>query len=174
MRVLIVAVGSRGGCDALDCAGDGAARRRSQRDDRRFGFRAFPGDPRPLEAARWRRGGTRPIGAVRLIRLIADHMRELNQGILAAARRGADVLLLQGISSIGGYHIAEGLGLPSMGLALQPVNPTSEFPPSIVTARSLGRLGNRAAGQALVAMGAPALAGLVKELRAELGLPRLP
>ena len=42
-----------------------------------------------------------------------------------------------------------------------------------MAARSLGRWGNRAAGNALVAMGAPALAGPVKELRAELGLPRL-
>ena len=100
-------------------------------------------------------------------------MREIHTGILAAARQDADVLLLTGLSTIGGYHIAEGLGLPSMGLALQPVYPTGEFPPSIVTARSLGRLGNRAAGQALVLLGAPALAGPVRELRAELGLPRL-
>ena len=65
------------------------------------------------------------------------------------------MLLLQGISAIGGYHIAEALGLPSMGLGLQPVYPTREFPPSTVTARSLGRLGNRAAGQALITLGAP-------------------
>jgi sterol 3beta-glucosyltransferase len=82
-------------------------------------------------------------------------------------------LLLQGVSAIGGYHIAEGLGLPSMGLGLQPIYPTREFPPSTVTARSLGPLGNRAAGQALVVLGSPVLAGPVKELRAELGLPRL-
>ena len=89
------------------------------------------------------RGGTGPLGAVRLVRLIADHMREIHTGILAAARQDADVLLLTGLSTIGGYHIAEGLGLPSMGLALQPVYPTGEFPPSIVS-----------------------------ELRADLGLPR--
>jgi UDP:flavonoid glycosyltransferase YjiC (YdhE family) len=77
------------------------------------------------------------------------------------------------MSTIGGYHIAEGLGLPSMGLALQPVYPTGEFPPSIVAARSLGRWGNRAAGKALVVMGLPALAGPVQELRADLGLPQL-
>ena len=48
-------------------------------------------------------------------------MRELHTGILAAARADAEVLLLEGVSAIGGYHIAEALGLPSMGLALQPV-----------------------------------------------------
>src|ERR1022692_1722107 len=130
-------------------------------------FRALPGDPRLLDAARWQRGSTGPLGAVRLVRLIGDHMREVHLGILAAARQDADVLLLAGLSSIGGFHIAEGLGLPSMGLALQPVYPTSEFPPSIVAARSLGRWGNLAAGKALVLLGAPALAGPVKELRAE-------
>ena len=185
MRVLIVAVGSRG--DVAPCAGLGTALRDAghsvmiagdeQHSSLVLGcgleFQALPGDPRLLEAARWQRGGTGPLGAARLVRLIADHLREVHQGIITAARQGAEVLLLQGISTIGGYHIAQGLGLPSMGLGLQPVNPTGDFPPSIVTARSLGRWGNRAAGQALIALGAPMLAGPVRELRAELGLPRL-
>lgn len=185
MRVLIVAVGSRG--DVAPFTGLGTALRADGHSvtiaayemfaDLVTGcgleFRALPGDPGILEAARWQRGGTGPLGAIRLIRLIGDQMRDVHTGILSAARQGTDVLLLAGLSSVGGFHIAEGLGLPSMGLALQPVYPTGEFPPSIVAARSLGRLGNRAAGKALVVMGAPALAGPVKELRAELGLPRL-
>ena len=185
MRVLIVAVGSRG--DVAPCAGLGTALRDAGHSVTIAGyeqhsglvlgcgleFQALPGDPRLLEAARWQRGGTGPLGAARLVRLIADHLREVHQGIITAARQGAEVLLLQGISAIGGYHIAQGLGLPSMGLGLQPVNPTGDFPPSIVTARSLGRWGNRAAGSALIALGAPMLAGPVRELRAELGLPRL-
>jgi sterol 3beta-glucosyltransferase len=185
MRVLIVAVGSRGDVApftglavALHAAGHSVTIAGYQMfaglvTGCGLEFRALPGDPRILEAARWQRGGTGAVGAIRLVRLIADHMREIHIGILAAARQDADVLLLTGLSTIGGYHIAEGLGLPSMGLALQPVYPTGEFPPSIVAARSLGRLGNRAAGQALVVLGAPALAGPVRELRAELGLPRL-
>jgi hypothetical protein len=76
-------------------------------------------------------------------------MRERHAGILAAARQDAEVLLLQGISAIGGYHIAQGLGLPSMGLGPAPIYPTGDFPPSTLTARSLGRRGNRAAGNAL-------------------------
>jgi sterol 3beta-glucosyltransferase len=185
MRVLIVAVGSRG--DVAPFTGLGTALQAAGHSVTIAGyemfaglvtgcgleFRALPGDPRLLEAARWQRGGTGPLGAVRLVRLIADHMREIHTGIVAAARQDADALLLTGLSTIGGYHIAEGLGLPSMGLALQPVYPTGEFPPSIVAARSFGRLGNRAAGQALVVLGAPVLAGPVRELRAELGLPRL-
>ena len=185
MRVLVVAVGSRG--DVAPCTGLGLALRAAGHSVtvaahemfsglvRGCGleFRALPGDPRLLEAAAWDRGSTGPLGTVRLLRLTAAHMRELNAGILALARQGADVLLLQGISAIGGYHIAEGLRLPSMGLGLAPVYPTREFPPSTVTARSFGRWGNLAAGKALVLMGSPVLAGPVKELRAELGLPRL-
>jgi hypothetical protein len=178
MRVLIVAVGSRG--DVAPFTGLGTALRAAGHSVAIAGyemfaglvtgcgleFRALPGDPRILEAARWQRGGTGPLGAARLVRLIGEHMREVHAGILAAARQGTDVLLLAGLSSIGGYHIAEGLGLPSIGLALAPVYPTGDFPPSIVAARSLGRWGNLAAGKALVVMGAPALAGPVRELRA--------
>jgi sterol 3beta-glucosyltransferase len=185
MRVLIVAVGSRG--DVAPLTGLGASLRDAGHGVTLAGhgmfadlvtgcgleFHALPGDPRLLDAASWRRRGTGPIGAVRLVRLIADHLRELNKGILAAARGGADVLLLQGIGAIGGYHIAQGLGVPSMGLMLQPVAPTGEFAPSIVTARSLGRFGNRAAGNALVALGTPAMGRPVREIRAELGLLRL-
>jgi sterol 3beta-glucosyltransferase len=96
--------------------------------------------------------------------------------VVAVGSRGAadaEVLLLQGISAIGGYHIAQGLGLPSMGLGLAPIYPTGDFPPSTLTARSLGRRGNRAAGNALVLLGSPVLAGPVKELRSELRLPPL-
>jgi sterol 3beta-glucosyltransferase len=185
MRVLIVTVGSRG--DVAPFTGLGTALHADGHSVAIAGyqmfadlvtgcgleFRPLPGDPRLLEAARWQRGGTGPAGAIRLVRLIGDHMREIHAGILATARQGADVLLLAGMSVIGGYHIAEGLGLPSMGLALQPVYPTGEFPPSIVAARSLGRWGNRAVGNAMVVMGLPALRGPVQELRAELGLPLL-
>lgn len=83
------------------------------------------------------------------------------------------MLLLAGISYAGGYQIALALGLPSIGLALAPVYPTRDFPPSTLTARNLGRAGNLAAGQVLVFLGVPALAGPVKELRAELGLPKI-
>lgn len=83
------------------------------------------------------------------------------------------MLLLAGISYAGGYYIALALDMPSIGLALAPVYPTREFPPSTLTARNLGRIGNLAAGQVLTFLGASALAGLVKELRAELGLPRI-
>ncbi len=184
MRVLIVAPGSRG--DVAPLTGLGSALRTAGHDVTvagyamfsdlvtgcGLGFRALPGDPQLLDAASWRRRGSGPVGAARLIRLIADHMRELHAGTLTAAQ-SADVLLLAGMSYAGGYHIGVALGLPSMGVALAPVYPTRDFPPSVLTARNLGRIGNLAVGQVLAFLGAPVLGRPVRELRAELGLPRV-
>ena len=185
MRVLIVAPGSRG--DVAPFTGLGSALRNAGHEvtiagyamfgglvtASGLGFRPLPGDPRLLNAARWRQRGNGPAGGARLIRLVADHLRELHAGILAAARQDADVLLLSGISYAGGFCIGTALGLPSIGLSLQPVYPTRNFPPSIMTARDLGRIGNLAAGQILACLGIAALARPVRELRAELGLPRV-
>jgi sterol 3beta-glucosyltransferase len=185
MEILIVAVGSPG--DVAPCAVLGqalaavghrvtlAAYESFARPVRDCGLqlRALPGDPRLLGAASWERRSTGLLRSARLLRLVAAHLRDVHAGILSAALDGAQVLLLQGISAFGGYHIAEALGLASMGLALSPIYPTSQLPPATTTAHSLGRLGKRAAGMALVLAGSPALAWPVKELRAELGLPRL-
>jgi sterol 3beta-glucosyltransferase len=185
MRVLIVAPGSRG--DVAPFTGLGTALRAAGHEVTiagyamfadlvrgcGLGFRPLPGEPRLLEAASWRRRGAGPAGTARLLRLVAAHMRELHAGMLDAARQDADVLLLAGISYAGGFHIGVALGLPSMGVALAPVYPTRDFAPSTVTGRNLGRIGNLAVGRLLVLAGAPVLAGPVRELRAELGLPRI-
>ena len=184
MRVLIVAPGSRG--DVAPFTGLGQALLAAGHEVTIAGYAMFsdlvtgsglafsplPGDPRLLEAAAWGRRGSGPLGVTRLIRLTAEHLRDLHTGILDAARQ-ADVLALSGISYAGGYHIALALGMPSFGLALAPVYPTRDFPPSTLTARDLGRFGNLAAGQILTFFGAPVLAGPVQELRAELGLPKI-
>jgi sterol 3beta-glucosyltransferase len=185
VRVLIVAPGSRGDVApltglglALEAAGHavtiaGYAMFADLVTGCGLGFRSLPGDPALLEAAAWGRRGSGLVGSARLIRLVAGHFRELHAGMLEAARQDADVLLLAGISYAGGYQIGLALKLPSMGLAFAPVYPTRDFPPSTMTARNLGRIGNLAAGKALVALGAPALAGPVQELRRELGLPKV-
>ncbi|MGH3155552.1 MAG: glycosyltransferase, partial [Streptosporangiaceae bacterium] len=82
-----------------------------------------------------------------------------------------DVLLPAGQVMFGGYRIAEGLGLPSMGLALQPIHPTGQFPPPSVTTRSLGRWGNRAISRAVLAIGGTRLDKPSKPLWATEGMP---
>ncbi|MEK8104499.1 hypothetical protein NKG94_03680 [Micromonospora sp. M12] len=55
-------------------------------------------------------------------KVVADHARPMADAMLAAARE-ADVVLLTPAGWIGA-HVAEGLGLPSMGVYLQPLTPT--------------------------------------------------
>jgi sterol 3beta-glucosyltransferase len=187
MRILVAAVGSRG--DVAPLTGLGTALRGAGHDVSLaaygmfedlvtgcgLGFRPLPGDPQLLGASsagqRWQEGGTGPMGGIRFVRLVARHMRDVNAAILQAARQDTDVLLLAGLAWFGGYRIAQGLGLPSIGLALQPAHPTSQFLPSGLTTRSLGRWGNRVLGRALVIAGPRALDKSSKRLWAQEGMP---
>ncbi|MCI2421012.1 glycosyltransferase [Saccharopolyspora sp. K220] len=187
MRILIGAAGSMG--DVVPYLGLGSRLREAGHEvslasyelfgdrvrQQGLDFRALPGDPELMGASpdgqRWQEGGAGPRGVLPFMRLIAAHMAELNEAFLAAAQQDADVLLLGGMTMIGGYHIAEGLGLPSMGLGLAPGHPTGEFPPTTVALPSLGRWGNRAISTAVITAGTAALSGSIKQLRISMGLP---
>jgi sterol 3beta-glucosyltransferase len=187
MRILIAAVGSRG--DVAPLTGLGTALRRAGHDVSvasyamfgelitgcGLGFRPVPGDPQLLGASeqgqRWQEGGGGPASGLRFIHLIAEHMRDVNAAILQAARQDTDVLLVAGIAWLGGYRIAEALGLPSVGLALQPTHPTSQFPPAGLMTRSLGGWGNRAVGRATMVAGAAAMNRSSKQLWAQEHMP---
>ena len=189
MRILIAAVGSRG--DVAPITGLGTALQGAGHDVSvatygtfegliagcGLGFRLVPGDPQLLGASeqgqRWQEGGTGPMSSIRLIRLIAEHTRDVNAAVLQAARQDTDVLAVSGTAWFGGYRIAQGLGLPSIGLALQPTHPTSQFLPSGLTTRSLGRWGNRVVGTRLVVAGPAALDKPSKRLWAQEGMPDL-
>jgi sterol 3beta-glucosyltransferase len=104
-------------------------------------FRALPGTHGMFDDLRWVEGSGLAAG-VGIVRLLAENVRTLHKAVLAVARQdGADVLALTGITAVGGYQVAEGLALPSMELQLMPTHTTTDFPPSIVTGRSFGRLG---------------------------------
>lgn len=90
---------------------------------------------------------------------------------IAVAAADADLLLLEGpVGSLLGYHVAEALGIPSMGAFFQPVSATAQFAPPPLTARSFGRIGNRLAWR-LGDLGEKVYTPLVDELRSTLGLP---
>lgn len=189
MRVLIAAVGSRG--DVAPATGLGTALRGAGHDVSvasygvfrelitgcGLGFHPVPGDPQQMGASeqgqRWQEGGGGAMSGIRFIRLIAENLRDVNAALLQAARQDTDVLLLAGLSWFGGYRIAQGLGLPSIGLALQPAHPTSEFLPSGITARSLGRWGNRVVGRAAMIAGPRAMYKPSQRLLTQEGLPDL-
>lgn len=182
MRVVIVAVGSYGDVApytglavALSAAGHPTAiathapYERAVRDAG-LEFRPLPMDPRQVLAGEHGRAasGAGPLAMRHSIAMIAEHQRDLGQGILAAAE-GAEHLLLSPMAWLG-WHVAQGLGIASSGAYLQPWTPTAEFPPAAMTTRSLGGWGNKAAARALRTAGQRPARGVIDDLRAQLGL----
>ncbi|MEU4625881.1 glycosyltransferase [Actinoplanes sp. NPDC023801] len=182
MRVLIAAVGSRG--DVAPFTGLGV---RLQAEGHQvtiathglfesyvtgcgLGFHRLPVDTREELAVRVEADGGRSPARMTLAvnRALAAHAGATAEALTVAAR-DTDVLLLTPLSWIGG-HVAEGLGLPSVGVYLQPMTPTAEFPPATVTTRTLGGWGNRTAAAALRAAGMRPSRRVVDELRAGFGL----
>lgn len=84
----------------------------------------------------------RSIGSTRnfLTRAHAMYPRMLHTAIEAC--RGAD-MLLYGLPTLWGAHIAEGLRIPGVRAVLQPITPTREFPSALLPFRfNLGGIGN--------------------------------
>ncbi|WP_432991645.1 glycosyltransferase [Dactylosporangium sp. CA-233914] len=131
-------------------------------------FQPLPMDTREQLATHFAdRGLVRMSLAVN--RVVAEHARPLAAAMLAAAR-AADVLLVTPTSWFG-IHIAEGLGRPSLGVYLQPLTPTRQFPPPVLTTRSLGGWANHRAASLLLDVGQRPFRAAVDELRSDLGLP---
>ncbi|MFF0749924.1 glycosyltransferase [Streptomyces sp. NPDC004267] len=138
-------------------------------------FRRLTGDPSRLGVAEQGRlkkpGPGDTLRTVRWLKDIARHVDELSGDLVAAARQGADILLCCGLTTFYGYHLAKALGIPSMGLALQPLHPTGEFPPPLGTP-SLGRRGNHALGRLMFTTGLHPWRSSPRFCR-ELGVPAL-
>ncbi|WP_250035456.1 glycosyltransferase [Paractinoplanes maris] len=179
MRIVTLAVGSRG--DVAPYVGLGVRLQQAGHEvtiathalfeqmvtGHGLGYATLPLDTREELLAKAGSGSLTGILAVN--RSVGAQALPLGRAMAEAARQ-ADVLLLTPAGWIGG-HVAEGLGLPSMGVYLQPMTPTREFPPSTVTTRSLGPRGNRAAARAVLEWGQQPYKSGVRTLRAELGLP---
>ena len=174
-HIVVVTVGTRGDVVpylALGGALQGAGHRttiathdslRSLVERAGLGFAALPvefdtGDPRTLTSAR-------------LARTLAHRWLDMGRAV-ADASKDADLLLLAAMGWIG-YHVAEARGVPSMGAFLQPLEPTRDFPPPLLTTRSLGGRGNRTAARWFRLLGQAPFARATAALRRELGLPRL-
>jgi UDP:flavonoid glycosyltransferase YjiC (YdhE family) len=127
-------------------------------------------------------------GQVRPPRGAASHLTNLRQGAtmirgLVDGIRGAmdpapgegttpDVVLLSATVAPLGWHVAEGLGLPTLGAYLQPATRTGEFPPPFLSGEvSLGATGNRALTDLMHVVIDTLAWPATRRLRAELGLP---
>ncbi|MEU9859418.1 glycosyltransferase [Streptomyces sp. NPDC047971] len=187
MRVLIVTAGSWG--DVAPYTGLGMRLRAAGHDvvlatHERFegaaaayglGFRPLPVDPREELASGRGQGLARavsaPVEMARIAAMAAAFMPRLAAGVADAVRQGADVLLGSTVTEPLCAVLGEALRLPSVGLHLQPLQPTAEFPPTVTGRRSLGRYGNRLAAHALLAAADRIFAPAVRDLRRDLGLP---
>lgn len=89
--------------------------------------------------------GTNPIRSLQATRSFLQKARTLYRHMFhsaAEACRGSD-LLIHGLPTIWGAHIAEGLGIPAVRAPLQPLAPTREFPSALLPFRySLSGIGN--------------------------------
>ncbi len=82
--------------------------------------------------------GTNPIRSIRATQKFIGQARPLYRRMLhtaAEACRGSD-MLIHGLPTIWGAHIAEGLGIPAVRAVLQPLAPTREFPSALLPFRS--------------------------------------
>ncbi|MFJ5063826.1 glycosyltransferase [Streptomyces nigra] len=176
MRILIAAAGSRG--DVAPYTGLGAGLREAGHEvavaatgpfaalvrEAGLEFRELPG--RPADA-----GGA--DGNRALIRTAAAFVTGLGQGFADAVDPRTDLLLLSATTAPLGLHLAEALGIPAIGVFLQPTAPTGDFPPTVLGTRSLGRTGNRLAGRFALRMTDRVYTDAVAALRRRLGLPHL-
>ncbi|MFD5813514.1 glycosyltransferase [Streptomyces sp. NPDC127038] len=140
------------------------------------GFHALPVDPRAeLESGRGRRLHRSSTGAGKILRLaeLARSLAGRLAGDMITAARSSDVLLVSGSLGPLGHCVAEVLGLPSMGVHLQPLAPTREFTPPVAGVRSWGPAVNRAAGYGVNLAVERVFARTVRDLRGQFGLPRL-
>lgn len=100
-------------------------------------------------------------------------MRALGNDILSAvADEPADILLLSPFAEMVGHPLAEAKAIPSLGVRLQPLSATVQYPPSVMGAWSAGSFGNRAAANAGAWLLDRVYAGVVAEFRRQLGLSR--
>ncbi|HEX5120169.1 MAG TPA: glycosyltransferase [Pseudonocardiaceae bacterium] len=158
MRVLVVAVGSRGDMAPYTGLGAGlvaaghevtiAAHPPFEPDIRRagLGFAALGGDVRSLVAAPADGRRPSPMLLARRVDQFTRYLRAAATDAVTAADQGTDVVLYNS-SALFGQDIADGLRVPGLGVFTQPIEPTGDFPPILAnSARSLGRWGNRLSG----------------------------
>ncbi|NML51794.1 glycosyltransferase family 1 protein [Streptomyces sp. R302] len=138
-------------------------------------FRPLPVDPRAeLHSARGRRLHDARTGAGKLVRLASmarGAVDAMTAALVDVAREG-EVLLVGGALGPLGYAIAEGLDVPAVGLHLQPLHPTAEFPAPVLGTRSLGAVGNRLSGRAVMTSVELMFHDAVRSLPRRYGLPR--
>jgi hypothetical protein len=106
-----------------------------------------------------------------IVRDVADRMELVAGQLVDAVPQDTDILLLSGTAAPFAYHFGEAKRIPSVGVYWGPTEPTGQFPPPMVGARSMGWWGNKIAGHFGLRTTHPTYAPAVRRLRQQLGLP---
>ncbi|GCD95792.1 nucleotide disphospho-sugar-binding domain-containing protein [Embleya hyalina] len=137
-------------------------------------FHALPIDPQEqMRSEKGRALHRSNTGAGKLVRVLAlarSLACEMADGLVEAAQ-GHDVIVASASLAPAASTIALGLGVPCAGAYLQPLHPTREFAPAMVSERSLGGVGNRLAAHAVDVALDRVYTDVTRDLRERLGLP---
>ncbi|HEX4221743.1 MAG TPA: glycosyltransferase [Pseudonocardiaceae bacterium] len=136
-------------------------------------FRLLPGDPEPETPTdgmrKYFEEGHSHRTRKAIVPDLIEGMRPVGPAITKAAE-DADILLTSVAATLPGYHVGQGLGIPTVGVFLLPTTPTGDFPPAVLGLRSMGRRGNRLIGQ-VAGLGERIFLPQINDLRRDLGLP---
>jgi sterol 3beta-glucosyltransferase len=179
-RVVIIAVGSRG--DVTPLTGVGVALQQAGHEVAIAAYTPF-GDMitgcglgfRELPAELQTAAEGAEVSPMKGLAAFASPrgMRTLGNDILTAvADSPMDVALLSPFAEMAGHPLAEAKGIPSLGVRLQPLSATAQYPPAVLGAWSAGAFGNRAAANAGARLVDRFYGGVIADLRRQLGLPR--
>jgi UDP:flavonoid glycosyltransferase YjiC (YdhE family) len=177
-RIVIIAVGSRG--DVAPLTGVGVALQQAGHDvaiaaytpfrdmitSCGLNFRELPAAPPAADGAE--------VSPVKGLAAFASPkgMHALGNDILSVvADEPADILLLSPFAEMAGHPLAEAKAIPSLGVRLQPLSATAQYPPSIIGAWSGGASTNRAAADTGAWLVDRLYGGVVADFRRQLGLP---
>ncbi|MDT5109033.1 MAG: sterol 3beta-glucosyltransferase [Mycobacterium sp.] len=177
--ILIVAIGSRG--DVAPLTGIGVCLKAAGHEvaiaaytpfadiitQCGLGFRELPAVPDPATA-----GDANPMKGLAAFASPAG-MRAMGEAVLAAVGdEPADIVLLSPFSEMVGHPLAEAKGIPSIGVRLQPLSRTKDYPPTVLGAWSAGAMGNQLAADAGARLMDRTYGGVVAGFRRDLGLPK--
>lgn len=132
-------------------------------------------DPREVAATKEGQAASRTgsKGMRLATKTAADFLRKPIPAMISASQE-ADVVLATPATSLVAAPIAEARELPCVVLALQPTEPTSTHGPVLLGGRNLGPWLNVAIPRRFIRFGMRMFAGLIRDVRAELGLSEEP
>lgn len=144
MRITMLTIGTRG--DVQPCIAFGMGLRNAGHDVciathaifepfiRAYGldFAPIEGNPREIlegaDGQAWLATGRNPLAMMSYMRKMAiPFVHKIMQDALEACR-GSDVVIFSVLGFFAAYSVVEKLKIPALGMYLQPVNPTRDFP----------------------------------------------